>query len=143
MKPRERKSGAVKRSHHPAPRARATRKKSRALATTLQQDLDEAREQQVATSEVLKIIANSSGDIGPIFSAILSKAAHLCNAQFATLWLVEGDGFRPVAFHNTPAALAGYRAQAGLVAPEPDMPLGRIAATRRFVHITDIKKEPA
>jgi signal transduction histidine kinase len=50
----------------------------------------EALERQTATSEILKVIAGSPTDPQPVFDAILKRAATLCEAQLAHLWLYEG-----------------------------------------------------
>ena len=105
-------------------------------------DLTEALEQQTAASEVLQVISSSPGELEPVFQSILSNATRICAAEFGTLWLCEGDGFRAAALHNTPPALAKTR-QDILVRPGPNTALARVSRTRRFVHITDIRTEQA
>ena len=50
----------------------------------------EALERQTGTSEILRVIAGSPTDLQPVFDAILKRAATLCEAQLAHLWLYEG-----------------------------------------------------
>ena len=71
-------------------------------------DLGEALEQQTATSEVLKVISGSLGNLQPVFDAMLANATHLCGAKFASLVLWEGDHYRRVSLHNAPPAFAEY-----------------------------------
>src|SRR5262245_42895741 len=94
----------------------ASEKKLKAYACELEQKLEastrelaearehlsEALEQQAATSEVLRVISSSPGELEPVFQAMLANATRICEAKFGTLWLREGDAFRAVAFHNAP-----------------------------------------
>src|SRR5690242_2335453 len=61
-----------------------------ALAQALR-ERDEAREQQTATSEVLKVISSSHGELQPVFEAMLDNAVRICGGKFGTLFLTEGN----------------------------------------------------
>jgi len=106
-------------------------------------DLTEALEQQTATSEVLKVISSSPGDLQPVFDAILANATDLCGARFASLRLSEGDQFRTVSLYNAPAALVEHWRSTPLVRPHPESALGRTALTKQVVQIDDVRKGAA
>src|SRR5262245_59226634 len=63
-------------------------------------ELDEALQQQLASSEVLQIISSSPGKLEPVFDTILKNATRICDAQFGNLILFDGETYRTVAFHN-------------------------------------------
>ena len=102
-------------------------------------DLSESLEQQTATSEVLKVISSSPGELEPVFNAMLANATRLCEANFGTMYLYDADGYRAVATHNAPTAYAEVRARNPKLRPPPDVPLGRIVITKEAAQIADIK----
>ena len=67
-------------------------------------DLSVALEQQTATSEVLKVISSSPGDLEPVFEAMLANATRICNVNFANLLLYDGTAFRVTAMHGAPSS---------------------------------------
>src|SRR5262249_12106791 len=63
-------------------------------------ELRESLEQQTATSEVLKVVSSSPGDLQPVFEAMLANATRLSEAKFGVLYRTEGDAFRTVALYS-------------------------------------------
>ena len=102
-------------------------------------ELSEALEQQTATSEVLKVISSSPGELEPVFTAMLENATRICDAEFGTLYLRETDAFRAVAIHNAPPAYVQAR-KGNLVRPPPDSALGQVVSTRQVAQIDDAKE---
>ena len=100
----------------------------------LTRELSGERKQRTATSEVLHLLSGSHGDLNRLFDTILTNATKLCQANFGTLSLYEGDAFRIVAMHNVPPAFAELRRREPLVRARP---LLRIAETKRLLHIAD------
>ena len=100
-------------------------------------ELRETLERQTATSDVLKVIASSTGELEPVFQAMLENAVRICHAKFGTLYLLEADAFRAVAAHNAPASYVEDRKR-NLVRPPPDSALGGILKTHRVAHVADI-----
>jgi GAF domain-containing protein len=103
------------------------------------QELSESLEQQTATSEVLKVISSSPGELEPVFQAMLESATRLCAAKFGNLYLCEGDAFRTTAMYNVPPAFAEARRRDPLFRPdEPGSALGRLRSSQKVVHIPDV-----
>jgi len=106
-------------------------------------DLSEALEQQTATSEVLKVISSSPGELKPVFEAMLAYAVRICEAKFGTLFLCEGDDFRVVAEHNTPPALAELHQREPILRVGPGVSLYRSKKAKQPIQIADLTAEPA
>src|SRR5687767_13240037 len=72
----------------------------------LQEQLDEARrelrdarDEQTATSEVLKVISSSSGNLASVFESMLAHAVRICGAKFGNLHLYKDGKLLTVAQH--------------------------------------------
>src|SRR5262249_28345669 len=101
-------------------------------------ELSESLEQQTATSEVLKIISSSAGELQPVFHAMLENATRICEASFGNLLLREGDTFRRVATHNAPPNFAAFIAKEPLIHRHQSRSLNRLIETKQADHIADM-----
>src|SRR5262249_11050353 len=57
-------------------------------------ELRESLDRQTATSEVLRVVSSSPGELEPVFQTMLENATRICEARFGSLYLCEGDGVR-------------------------------------------------
>jgi transcriptional regulator with GAF, ATPase, and Fis domain len=136
-----RRSKRPKLARRDAPKVQARAQLSPATKETevarLTRELSEERKQRTATSEVLRLLSGSHGDLNRLFDTILTNATKLCQANFGTLSFYEGDAFRIVAMHNAPPAFAELRRREPLVRGRP---LLRVAETKQLVHIADLRE---
>ena len=107
--------------------------------------LAEALSQQTATAEVLRVISSSSGELEPVFQAMLASAMQTCEAIFGLLYRIEGDCARIISKLGIPSALAEYLKRGPHRPPlnrlSPVTPIGRVAQSRQLVHIADLRTD--
>jgi GAF domain-containing protein len=106
----------------------------------LTRELNEAREQQTAASEVLRVISSSSSDLQPVFATMLEKAVRICGATFGNIFQWDGEAFQLMAAHKTPPAFAKAR-KLSSIRPSPTTLFGRLVATKSLVHTADLAAE--
>ena len=103
-------------------------------------ELNEARDQQTAASEVLRVISSSSCDLQPVFATMLEKAVRICDATFGNIFRWDGEAFQLMAAHKTPPAFAKAR-KLSPIRPSPTTLFGRLVATKSLVHTADLAAE--
>jgi two-component system NtrC family sensor kinase len=104
-------------------------------------ELSEALEQQTATSEVLRVISSSPGQLEPVFQTMLANAVRICEAKFGTMYRYDGDMFHPAAVLNAPPTLSEFLQQRGAFKPPSGTPLDRLLRTKSVVQSADDSAE--
>ena len=150
VKTRRRKTAALKRGNARKVRGRGTpaadqdtevarliRERDRAL-----EQLSQAVTQQTATSDVLRVISSSPGELDPVFQAMLANATRICEAKFGMLFLREGDALPRRCDAWRTAALCGRAAAQSSHPTNPGTTLGRAVATKQTVQLADVLEVP-
>jgi signal transduction histidine kinase/putative methionine-R-sulfoxide reductase with GAF domain len=109
--------------------------------TDLQRDLTDAREQQTATSDLLKVIGRATFDLKPVFDTLAENAVRLCEGRHAMIFRFDGQALRVVASHNISPELRAFQEQNPIL-PGRGSCAGRAALERRTVQIVDARSDP-
>jgi GAF domain-containing protein/anti-sigma regulatory factor (Ser/Thr protein kinase) len=116
----------------------ALQEKNRAL-TQAHEQVSEALEQQTATSDILRTIAQTQTNVQPVFDTIVRSAARLCRAHRAAVFVTDGRTLHlPANYGGPDEGRAAVRAQF----PRPlDMETsgGVAILTRSVFHVPDIE----
>ena len=103
----------------------------------LRAELAEAREQQAATAEILRVISSSRADVGPVLDAIAASAIRVCGSYDALVFLREGDQMRRMV----------QRGPVGVLAEDDLRPITRARTggiailEKRIVHVIDAQAD--
>jgi GAF domain-containing protein len=100
-------------------------------------DLTESLEQQTATSEVLRVVSSSPGDLQPVFHAMLESAVHICEAKFGVIHRFDGTAFHFTAEIGTPSELVEFNKQRSPFQPPPSGPLDEVMRTKQVYNTID------
>src|SRR5262249_29832142 len=96
----------------------------------LRRKLADAREQQAATADILRVISSSPMDSQRVFAEIAASAARLCDAYDATIFQADSDILRLVGHHGPiPSTAHRMPLRPGIVTAHaiPDPPTLQVA----------------
>src|SRR3974377_936960 len=139
---RRRASGDGRRRARPKPKSRNALNARRnpdlkTVVARLTRERDEALLRETANSEILRLISESSGDPELVFQTILEHATRICNANFGTLFRIDGKTFHPLAQFNTPPALLEAQTRRGPFEPTLGSPFDHVTKRRKVFHSAD------
>jgi len=99
-------------------------------------ELTNSLDQQTAISEILRVISSSPTNVQPVLDAVAERAALLCNAQVAGVFLVVDGVVKPMASY---AADGGATSERVGTAPfTRGSVTGRSILDRQTVHVADV-----
>jgi signal transduction histidine kinase/putative methionine-R-sulfoxide reductase with GAF domain len=104
-------------------------------------ELAEAREQQTATADVLKVISRSTFDLQAVFNALVESATRLCSADKTIIYMRRGDRLHLAANYGFSPAFERYRREIP-IAVERGTLSGRTALEGKIVHVPDVLDDP-
>ena len=108
----------------------------------LTRELFDAREQQMATAEILRVIRASPADAQPVFETIVRNAVPLCGSLFANVFRFDGELLHFVAGHNVgPSYVELLRAKYPM-RPDFSQISGRVLLTKSVVRLEDVLADP-
>ncbi len=99
-------------------------------------DLTESLEQQSATSEILRMIARSPGDLQSVLDVIAERAAKLCEAEDAAIFRVDGNLLRTAA-HFGPVPMVSAVGEGRVF--DRGTPASRAVIDRQTIHVPDLR----
>ncbi len=95
-----------------------------------------------ATSEILRVIARSPTDVGPVFDTIAESATRLCEGSFGFVTRFDGRMVHFIAGHNLGSAALHEIRRSYPLAADRDTINGLALVDRRVVHVTDVEHDP-
>ena len=107
----------------------------------LAHELSEALEQQLASSEVLKVVSQSGVELAPVLDKLVATAARICRADSGFIFRLQGGLCRMVASFGIPSKYKDFQLRNPIV-PDRGTLAGRTVLTRDTVHINDASADP-
>jgi GAF domain-containing protein len=104
-------------------------------------DLQESLEYQTATSDVLKVISRSEGELEPVLQTLVETAGRICEADKANIHQLRDGLFCLAASVGFTQEYKEYLVS-NAIPPSRGSVTGRMALERRVVHIEDAFSDP-
>ena len=108
----------------------------------LKRERDEAREQQMATGEILRVIRTSPNDVQPVFETIVRNAVSLCGGLFANVFRFDGELLHYVASHNVGPSYADMIRAKYPMRPDSYSGIWKVVLTKSVVWLEDALTDP-
>jgi signal transduction histidine kinase len=108
----------------------------------LARERDEAREQQKATAEILRVIRTSPADVQPAFETIVQNAVSLCGSLYAIVFRFDGELLHFVAAHKVGPSPVDLLRTKFPMRPDSSQVAGRVLLTKSVVRLEDALTDP-
>ena len=115
----------------------------RQLLKREREERKEALERERATSEILRVLAESQADVQPVFDTIVRNAARLCGGTYASAFRYDGGQLHRVATTHNRVELEKILADEFPMRPRQQFASGRAILTKATIKIEDALADPA
>ncbi len=126
----------------PARNRRVSALKKDTEVARVARELAEARQQQAATSEVLRVISASPSDEQPVYQAIVRNAVSLCGSLFALVFRFDGEQLHFAAGHSVGPGYVELLKTKYPMRPDYSQVSGRVVLTKSVVRLKDALADP-
>ncbi|TMG68948.1 MAG: hypothetical protein E6H81_11600, partial [Chloroflexi bacterium] len=110
-------------------------------ARDLERRLAEARGRATALADALAVMSRAPTDLVAVLETVLDRAANMCDAERASIHLLEADGYHTAAFWGPTSEEYKRLAYDTVRTPGRDTLIGRVALDCSIVHIPDVLED--